>query len=112
MTALIALAEFVQSRDLGELPPARFELLKLHLADTLGAADLVGASTCAAIRSTEIDDIHLTSCTTPGSVIMPTCLALGTPTVSNYFAAVAAGYEVLIRLGRAINGPAILRKRI
>jgi 2-methylcitrate dehydratase PrpD len=117
MNTLAALAEFVQSRELDDLPPARFEHLKLHLADTLGAAamqtkpgDLV--STTAAIRSSEIDDIHLTSCTTPGSVIVPTCLALGLPTVKALFAAMAAGYELLIRLGRAINGPVVLRKRV
>ncbi|MGD1096499.1 MAG: MmgE/PrpD family protein [Bryobacteraceae bacterium] len=118
MNTLIALAEFVQSRELGDLPPARFELLKLHLADTLGAADAVDARfnnlicVCAAIRSTEIDDIHLISCTTPGSVIMPTCRALGAPAVRDFFAAAAAGYELLIRLGRAVNGPAILRRRV
>ncbi len=118
MNTLAALAEFVQSRELDDLPSARFELLKLHLADTLGAVaamqikrgDLV--STTAAIRSSEIDDIHLTSCTTPGSVIVPTCLALSLPTVKAIFAAMAAGYELLIRLGRAINGPMVLRKRV
>jgi len=118
MTTLAVLAEFVQSGELDDLPSARFELLKLHLADTLGAAaamqktpgDLV--STVAAIRSSEIDDIHLASCTTPGSVIVPTCLALNLPTVRAFFAAMVAGYELLIRLGRAIHGPAVLRKRV
>ncbi len=67
------------------------ERLSLHIADTL-AMILEGASVaegetamalgsrlvgwCASARLTEADDIHLTSCTTPGSVAVPTALHL------------------------------------
>jgi len=34
------------------------------------------AGWCACARLTEADDIHLTSCTTPGSVVVPTALHL------------------------------------
>lgn len=78
----------------------------------LGAAILAGV---AAARCTEMDDIHLTSCTTPGSVIVPTALALASSgrltSTRAFLAAIAVGYEVLIRLGLAIDGPALLGKR-
>ncbi|HML15825.1 MAG TPA: MmgE/PrpD family protein [Bryobacteraceae bacterium] len=138
MNSLAALAEFVQSRDLAALPEARHDRLKRHVIDTLGAlqagcrleegvsmgelaardgsrhAAIVAA--CAAARSTEIDDIHLSSCTTPGSVVIPVAFALAAAhelrTWGEFCAAVAAGYEMLIRLGYAIDGPAILRKKV
>ena len=194
MNALDALAEFVQGRQLAGLPPERFDLVKLHILDTLGAllagsamtegisiGSLVasGASAqgdsarnpgergraevasstahdaasggvsaeltprnpawrgnpsqtleypsrsslaqavmagCAAARCSEIDDIHLSSCTTPGSVIVPTALALSLAgelrTFREFSASVIAGYELLIRLGYAINGPAMLQRKL
>jgi hypothetical protein len=136
---LTRLAELVQSRDLADLPSARLDRLKLHIVDTLGAR-LAGSCTdegmaigrlaasmpdrlagtvlagCAQARSTEIDDIHLTSCTTPGSVVVPTALALAAAgelrSVRDVCAAALAGYEALIRLGYAIDGPASLRKKV
>jgi len=138
MNSLIALAEFVQSPDLATLPEERHARVKRHVIDTLGAlqaglcleegfsigelaardgsrhAAIVAA--CAAARSTEIDDIHLTSCTTPGSVVIPVALALAASrqlrTWGEFAAAVTAGYEILIRLGYAINGPAILQNKV
>ena len=75
----------------------------------------VSAATAAA-RCTEIDDIHLASCTTPGSVVVPTALALASAgelqSWGEFCAAVSAGYELLIRLGYAIDGPAVLRKNL
>ena len=71
---------------------------------------------CAAARLSEVDDIHLASCTTPGSVIIPAALALASAgelsTFGEFAAAVTAGYEMLIRLGLAVNGPAILQKKM
>ncbi len=71
---------------------------------------------CATARLTEIDDIHLASCTTPGSVVIPTALALASAgklrTVREFAAAVTAGYELLIRLGYAVNGPRILQHKL
>ena len=138
MNSLDALAEFVQSRDLAALPEDRQDRVKRHVIDTLGAlqaglrleegisigewaardgsrhAAIVAA--CAATRSTEIDDIHLSSCTTPGSVVIPVAFALAAAhelrTWGEFSAAVTAGYEILIRLGYAIDGPAILQKKV
>ena len=109
----------------------RMERLRLHIADTLGMI-LQGASLdesktalalgsrlagwCASARLTEADDIHLTSCTTPGSVVVPTALHLATVGVfrtwADFVNAVLAGYETLIRVGYAIDGPRILAKKI
>ncbi|MFH1026360.1 MAG: MmgE/PrpD family protein [Pseudomonadota bacterium] len=67
---------------------------------------------CGATRCTEIDDIHLESCTTPGSVIVPTALALAKAGYladpADFLLSVALGYELLIRLGMAVNGPEVL----
>src|SRR5438552_18443257 len=103
------------------------ERLRLHIADTLGmilqgallaegkAAIALGSPLvgwCASARLTEADDIHLTSCTTPGSVVVPTALHLASTgafeTWEEFVAVVLAGYETLIRVGYAIDGPRIL----
>src|SRR5690348_6421858 len=107
------------------------ERLRLHIADTLGmilqgatlaegkTAMAVGsrlAGWCASARLTEADDIHLTSCTTPGSVVVPTALHLAAAglfrTWGDFATAVLAGYEAMIRLGYAIDGPRILAQKI
>jgi 2-methylcitrate dehydratase PrpD len=107
------------------------EALRFHIADTLGmmlhgaslaegkAAMSLGsrlAGWCASARLTEADDIHLTSCTTPGSVVVPTALHLASAgffeTWEDFVTAVLAGYETLIRVGYAIDGPQILAKKI
>jgi 2-methylcitrate dehydratase PrpD len=109
----------------------RMERLRLHIADTLGmilqGASLAEGKTamtlgsrlagwCASARLTEADDIHLTSCTTPGSVVIPTALHLAAAgllqTWGDFVTAVLAGYETLIRLGYAIDGPRILARKI
>jgi 2-methylcitrate dehydratase PrpD len=132
VNALTKLAALVQSRDLEHPPPARFDRLKLHVVDALGAR-LAGSRTdeglaiarlsasmtdgvagavlegCAQTRCTEVDDIHLASCTTPGSVVVPTALALAAAgdlrSVGDVCAAALAGFESLIRYGVAIDGP-------
>ena len=134
-----AIAEFVQSRELADPPRDRFELLKRHVLDSLGAT-LAGARTdegvaaaraagaagddlipaiiagCAQARCTEIDDVHLTSCTTPGAVVVSTALALAASgelrSMRAFAAAALAGYEALIRLGVAIDGPLVLRQGV
>ena len=71
---------------------------------------------CSAIRSTELDDIHLASCTTPGSIILPTAVSLAKfgyiTSVQEFISAIIVGYEVLVRFGSAINGPAVLQRGI
>lgn len=71
----------------------------------------------ATMRCTEIDDIHLESCTTPGSVVVSTALALaecceGDLTSDTFLAALLAGYEAMTRLGKAADGPRILYEGI
>ena len=128
---LESLAALVQDPDLAAHAAARIERLRLHLADTLGMI-LEGASLaegqaalamgsrltgwCACARLTEGDDIHLISCTTPGSVVVPAALRLASAgafqTFEDFATAAFAGYETMIRLGFAIDGPRILARKI
>lgn len=133
MTTLKSLAAFVHDFDPAALTDADRDHLELHLLDTLGAV-LAGARTkdgkaiarlaagggndaailtrTATARATEMDDIHLASCTTPGSVIVPAALALRSASARTFLAAVAVGYEVLVRVGLAIEGPKVLASGI
>jgi 2-methylcitrate dehydratase PrpD len=139
VSILTKLAAWIQSDDLLRMPPARFDRVKRHIVDTVGAAiagarleagraatrfaasvgDRIGSliiAGCAHARSTEIDDIHLASCTTPGSVVVPTALALASAgrirTMSELCAATLVGYETMIRFGVGIDGPAALHHGI
>jgi 2-methylcitrate dehydratase PrpD len=71
---------------------------------------------CALARLSEADDIHLGSMTTPGSIVIPAGLVLAAHlNVSDntvFASAILAGYEAMIRLGRAINGAEILYRGI
>jgi 2-methylcitrate dehydratase PrpD len=119
------------------------ELVELHLIDTVGAW-IASASTaegqsllrfratmqaggqsdtgldlstrCALARLSEIDDIHLPSMTTPGSIVIPAALTLAATmpavTADDVIAAILAGYEAMTRLGRAIDGPTVLYRGI
>jgi 2-methylcitrate dehydratase PrpD len=130
-SSLESLAAFTQDPALASQAAARMEHLRLHIADTLGmmlqgsllaegkmamalGSPLVGWCACA--RLTEADDIHLTSCTTPGSVVVPTALHLASAglfeTWGDFVTAVLVGYETLIRVGYAIDGPRILAEPI
>jgi 2-methylcitrate dehydratase PrpD len=122
---------------------AEREMVSLHLIDTVGAwiasASTVEGSSllrfraamqaggqsdtgldlstrCALTRMSEIDDIHLPSMTTPGSIVIPAALTLaGTMpavTADDVTAAIVAGYEAMTRLGRAIDGPTVLYRGI
>lgn len=71
--------------------------------------------TSLSARMTEIDDIHLLSCTTPGSIIVPTALSAACyagESGKRFFESVLAGYELITRLGAAVNGPVILYRGI
>src|SRR6059036_1830062 len=136
-SALESLAALIQNPVLNGLPTARMERLRLHIADSLGmmlegaklaegkwgrwgkAALAVGprlAGWCASARLTEADDIHLRSCTTPGSVVVPAALHLARTgvfqTFGDFVTAVLAGYETLIRVGYAIDGPHVLARNV
>jgi 2-methylcitrate dehydratase PrpD len=56
------------------------------------------------------------SCTTPGSVVVPTALTLAaqlpTVTAASFAQALRAGYEITTRLGVAVAGPKILYRGI
>lgn len=83
-----------------------FPLLSDHPLDRVALA-------CATIRLTEIDDIHMRSCTTPSSVVVPTALFLSAaqspPAPPQMFAeSLHAGYEAMTRFGAAIDGPRIV----
>jgi 2-methylcitrate dehydratase PrpD len=69
-----------------------------------GIAEHVGAAAAIA-RLSECDDIHLASCVTPGSVVIPVALALaGHRSINEISGAIAAGYAAGLTLGVAIGG--------
>jgi 2-methylcitrate dehydratase PrpD len=70
---------------------------------------------CMTARLTETDDIDLPSCITPGSVVVPSALSLAAYTGGNgkrLIEGVVAGYEIMTRLGAAVNGPEIIYRGI
>ena len=81
-----------------------------------GAWALDLATRCALARLSEIDDIHLPSMMTPGAIVIPGALTLAgaLPAVAadDVIAAILAGTEAMTRLGRAVDGPAILYRGI
>jgi len=131
------LAAFVTGADARALPAAEQERLKLHVADTAAAAlagehipegralapfgnglSLAGriGRQAAAIRLTEIDDIHLPSCTTPSSAAVPVALALAANEKKfdpgEVLSAIWVGTEIMTRIGLAARGPEILYRGI
>jgi 2-methylcitrate dehydratase PrpD len=134
------------AESLGAPSDAAGELLANHLLDTLGAwyagrrtpdaallRELAGGTRAsppalgddpldrialrvAIIRNTEIDDIHMGSCTTPGSVVVPVALslaaALGVTSASRFAQSLAMGYEAMIRLSLAVSGATILYRGV
>jgi 2-methylcitrate dehydratase PrpD len=96
MTAIQSFAEHISAVRARDLDAASRAALKNHVVDTVGALlagmhteegrALIGflpqsggtldavARRAAVARLTEIDDIHLSSCTTPGSVVVTAAL--------------------------------------
>jgi 2-methylcitrate dehydratase PrpD len=71
--------------------------------------------TCVTTRLTEVDDIDLLSCTTPSSIVVPTALCLASSnSVSGrrFYESLAVGYDVITRLGAAVDGPEILYRGV
>src|SRR5262245_27157857 len=137
MTALEQLGRHIAGSEC--LSPALRELVELHLVDTVGAliastrtiegANLLRfraamrereerawaldlATRCALARLSEIDDNMMT----PGAIVIPGALTLAgaLPAVAadDVIAAILAGTEAMTRLGRAVDGPAILYRGI
>jgi 2-methylcitrate dehydratase PrpD len=70
---------------------------------------------CALARASEVDDIHLASMITAGSIVIPAAVTLARLEGCDRHeiaAAMLSGYEAMIRLGRAIDGPKILYRGI
>jgi len=143
MTAIEELGA-VLARLGGDDIPAVQDKLRLHVVDTIGAwiaacrtaegrafarlrAHVPGcdghssllddvARNCALARLSEVDDIHLASMTTPGSIVIPAALtivpACAARDAEDVAAAIVAGYEAMMRLGLAVNGPEILYRGI
>ncbi len=138
IVSLIAeLAAFVVGAKASDLPPVERERLSLHVADTAVAA-LAGANIpegralqnfggdaglsgligrqAAAARLTEIDDIHLASCTTPSAGVVPVALGLAVHLCAfdpdRVAGAIWVGTEITTRLGLAINGTQVLYRGI
>jgi 2-methylcitrate dehydratase PrpD len=146
MTVLEQMAERILADGAGPLPVNVRERLAIHLLDAVGAwiagaateegAMLAGleanlgqpisiferkpldriALGVATIRLTEIDDIHMASCTTPSSVVVPVALVIAgqmrRSDARAFAQALRAGYEVMTRFGEAVAGPAILPRGI
>ena len=135
MTALEQLGTFVATHQPDER--ARAEV-RLHVADTTGAwiaaqgtaegrallafrKDADGLGECVAVnvalaRLSEIDDIHLGAMVTPGAIVVPSALTIAASlpdvTADDVTAAIVAGYEAMVRLGAAIDGPSVLYRGI
>ena len=135
MTALEKLGAFVATHIPNESACAD---ARLHAADAIGAwiaatatkegRLLLGfrqpgatlpdqvAINCALARLSEVDDIHLGSMVTPGAIVVPAALTIAAamPDLEKdeLAAAIIAGYEAMIRLGAAIDGPSVLYRGI
>ncbi len=141
MNGIDELAALIVRLRTADVAAATLDKLRLHVADTIGAwiaatktqegKQLIAfrhresatgnavaddlATHCALVRLSELDDIHLASMMTPGSIVIPAAVTLATTTdadVGDVAAAMLAGYEAMIRLGLAIKGPNILYRGI
>jgi 2-methylcitrate dehydratase PrpD len=96
---------------------ARFAAKQEHAQANQFGEGMLGqvALNCALARLSEIDDIHLSSGTTPGALVVPAALTVGGSLGLGGAAiaeAIAAGYDVMTRLGAALKGPWILYRGI
>ena len=135
MTALEKLGEFVATFVPDERACAD---ARLHAADIIGAWIAATATeegrlllafrqqgaalpdqlavNCALARLSEIDDIYPGAMITPGAIVVPAALTIAAafPELDQgeLEAAIVAGYEAMIRLGVAIDGPSVLYRGI
>lgn len=82
------------------------------LLDYPGCAAAVLVTAC---RLTECDDIHIASCTTPSSVVIPVALVAGYVTKAmpeTVVEAILAGYQTMITLGLAARGAEIVYRGV
>lgn len=134
MTLLRELALFVTQANAGDLPKLDREILCRHASDVV-VARLAGARThegrsvlqvyggvqtpeavaglAALVRLTEMDDIHVSSNTTPSSVTVSVALALAAQYGTEpreIESAIYVGTELLVRFGKAMDGARALLK--
>jgi 2-methylcitrate dehydratase PrpD len=137
MTVIGQLADFLAQANAAALPPAEQRLQRRHVFDTVvaaaagartaearGLAALPGARAlpeiigqrAATIRLSEVDDIHLPSCTTPSAAAVAVALSLAASTERydpvQVASAIWAGTEVMTRMGEAVRGPEILYRGV
>jgi 2-methylcitrate dehydratase PrpD len=137
MTVISQLADFVAQANAAALPAAEQALQRRHVFDAVVAAAagartaearslaaLLGARAsieiigqrAATIRLSEIDDIHLPSCTTPSAAAVAVALSLAAQADRfdpvQVASAIWAGTEVMTRMGQAVRGPDILYRGV
>ncbi|HLH93932.1 MAG TPA: MmgE/PrpD family protein [Xanthobacteraceae bacterium] len=137
MTVISQLAEFVAHASTAALTHAERELQHRHVLDTVVAA-VAGAQTgeakslaalmrqralperigqrAATIRLSEVDDIHLVSCTTPSATAVAVALSLAEHLQRfdpvEVASAIWVGTELMTRMGEAVRGPEILYRGV
>lgn len=148
MTLIDTIAQRITAGPSSDAVESAAQMLSIHVLDTVGAwiagratregqllyglrdgtaaihtpfdsslLDTIGLLT-ATTRSTEVDDIHMASCTTPGAVVVMTALALaahappGVRGQDRFAEALHVGYEVMTCLGEAVSGPEILHQGV
>jgi 2-methylcitrate dehydratase PrpD len=97
LAALVTGSGTAEGRAIGGL--AADEMHTGPLGDVMGRV--------ATARLTELDDVHMLSGTTPGSVVVPTAVTIGAAldaTAEAYGRAVEVGYDAMASLGEAIGG--------
>ena len=97
-----AASEFTTTRD--ALIDAAFASPPKNLLDHPACAEALLVTAC---RLTECDDIHIGSCVTPSSVVMPVALLWGHRAKASrdtIIEAMLAGYQVMVTLGLAAHG--------
>ena len=141
MTPLAQLGSFIAHDIRGCLSGPQRGELALHVFDTVAAWIATGATpearilrqlqarsrnastdptrdlvfSCALTRLSEIDDIHLASMITPGAIVVPAAISIASSLRADPAAlseAIVAGYEAMVRLGLALDGPSILYRGI
>jgi len=81
--------------------------------DAFASASWAGLANAASAHALELDDVTARSSLHPGVVVIPTALAVGeelhrSPT--RVLEAIVAGYEVIIRVGDALNAESAYRR--
>jgi len=141
MTSLEQLGEYVSEGVRGSVSEPLRDAVKLHVIDTITAWVATAATqeaealrnfqsaarqysadptidliiNCALTRLSEVDDIHLAAMITPGAVVIPAALTIAATLLPNPTAlseAIVAGYDAMVRLGLALDGPTILYRGI